>query len=198
MNKGNKSVRAAWIALATAAAAAVGVVLTAALTDGGLSYTEPRANPSESAALIAIPEQRRQPLPEMTFSDARGRVRTSADFKGRVVLLNLWATWCPPCVAEMPALNRVQGLLGNGPAFEVVAVSLDRGGTAVVTRWFDSMGMKHLAPYAATNPGDFAGAAIPESLLIDSHGRIAWRGLGQRPWDGEAGLALLRAIIAER
>src|SRR6266571_429327 len=68
-----------------------------------------------------------RPIAAIAFEDDRGRARSIGDFKGKVVLLNIWATWCGPCREEMPALDRLQALLG-GPDFEVVALSLDREG----------------------------------------------------------------------
>src|SRR3972149_4380061 len=73
-------------------------------------------------------------IPEFQFQDASGRARSLAEFRGRLVLLNIWATWCAPCREEMPALDRVQQKLG-GPAFEVLALSIDTGGTAAVQRF---------------------------------------------------------------
>ncbi|QRG10014.1 TlpA family protein disulfide reductase (plasmid) [Xanthobacter dioxanivorans] len=71
------------------------------------------------------------PVPELQFADGEGKPRTLGDFRGKVVLLNVWATWCLSCRKEMPTLDRLQAALG-GPDFEVVALSVDRGGAEIV------------------------------------------------------------------
>ncbi len=77
-----------------------------------------------------IPAAPPQPAPEISFTDTAGNPASLADFKGRFVLLNLWATWCQPCLKEMPSLAALQAKLG--PALTVLAVSEDRGGAEVV------------------------------------------------------------------
>ena len=75
-------------------------------------------------------------LPEVRFQDANGTEKTLADWRGKVVLLNLWATWCAPCRKEMPALDRLQKELGS-TKFEVVAISIDRTGLAGARKFLD-------------------------------------------------------------
>src|SRR2546430_10158999 len=70
----------------------------------------------------------------INFDDGEGRAHSIADFKGKIVVLNIWATWCIPCRKEMQALDRLQASLG-GPDFEVVAVSIDRGGRHIVAKF---------------------------------------------------------------
>ena len=72
-----------------------------------------------------------RPLPDIQFENGQGEAMSLADFRGKVVLLNIWATWCAPCRREMPTLERLQATLG-GPDFQVVALSLDRKGLPVV------------------------------------------------------------------
>ena len=74
-------------------------------------------------------------LPDITFEDEKGKPLTLAHFRGKVVLLNIWATWCPPCRKEMPTLDRLQKSLG-GDRFEVVALSIDRGGVSAVKKLY--------------------------------------------------------------
>lgn len=177
-------------------AAAAGVV-TAMLGSGGrLGYTERSANPSVSGRLITpiAPERRTAPH-DFALADAAGRPLRLGEFKGKVTLVNLWATWCPPCVAEMPDLDALQGQLG-GAGFQVVAVSLDRGGKAIVERWFERAGIRHLAIHTA-DPADFPGALLPTSILLDAKGRVAWTGSGIYPWTAPEILAAIRAVMAE-
>jgi thiol-disulfide isomerase/thioredoxin len=177
-------------------AAAAGVI-TAMLGSGGrLSYTEPLPNPSVSGrALAAMPPEQRRPPQDFAFTDANGTAQSLSGLKGRVVLVNLWATWCPPCVAEMPDLDALQARLG-GPAFQVVAVSLDRGGKAIVERWFERAGIRNLAIHNA-NPADFPNALLPTSILLDKQGRVAWTGSGIYGWTGDEALATITAVMAE-
>ena len=77
-----------------------------------------------------------KPVRELNFTDGEGQARTLADFKGKVILLNIWATWCGPCRKEMPTLDRLQAALG-GVDFEVVPLSIDRKGMEVVNKFYD-------------------------------------------------------------
>ncbi len=82
-----------------------------------------------------------KPLPELAFMDANGKPRTLADFRGRTVLLNLWATWCVPCRKEMPALDALQAKLG-GETFEVVAVNIDTRNLDKPKAWLEEAGIR--------------------------------------------------------
>ncbi len=84
--------------------------------------------------------------PEISFQAGSGRKLVLDDFRGRIVLLNLWATWCVPCRAEMPTLDNLQAILG-GADFEVLALSLDQGGVQDVERFYRDLGLRHLAIY---------------------------------------------------
>ncbi|CAA7618147.1 Thioredoxin family protein [Magnetospirillum sp. LM-5] len=193
MKSGNSGIGLPWAALALLLAVAAGVAVAVL----GTSYTERPSNPSVSEALIAAaPPGKRKAAPRFAFTDQTGARLDLARFKGRVVLVNLWATWCPPCVAEMPSLDRLQARLG-GDGFQVVAISLDKGGAAIVKRWFDHAGLSALAIYNAP-PGDFAGALLPTSILIDAEGREVWRGEGAYDWVGEEAVATVKALLAER
>jgi thiol-disulfide isomerase/thioredoxin len=138
------------------------------------------------------------PAPELRFTDAEGRELTLADFKGRVVLLNLWATWCVPCVEEMPSLDRLQARLG-GPDFEVVAISVDRQGAAVVAPFYERLGLKRLGIYLDRSSQSMRALGLrglPTSLVIDRDGRIAGRLEGAAAWDSPAAEALIRHYLA--
>lgn len=177
--------------------AAVAGVVTAMLGSGGrLSYTEPAPNPSVSGrTMAALPPSQRQSPQDFRLVRADGQPMTLAAFKGRTILVNLWATWCPPCVAEMPDLDRLQGQLG-GNDFQVLAVSLDRGGKAVVERWNTQAGIRHLAIHTA-NPADFPGALLPTSILLDKQGRVAWTGSGIYAWTEAEAVGVIKAVMAE-
>lgn len=137
-----------------------------------------------------------RPLPDVAFTDGEGRSLTMADFKGKVVLFNLWATWCGPCVKEMPSLDRLQGALG-GERFQVVALSTDRGGGAAVAPFYAKLGIANLTTYldpksASMSPLGVRG--LPTTLLIDPDGREAARLEGAVEWDSPEMLAFLRTM----
>lgn len=136
-------------------------------------------------------------MPALPFADAAGRTLALDDFRGRVVLLNVWATWCLPCREEMPALDRLQGLLG-GPGFEVLALSVDPTGLAAVRPFFERAGIKHLRPYldsAGAALSVLATAGVPLTLLIDSDGNEIGRKLGPAAWDDPGLVGLIRGRI---
>ena len=136
-------------------------------------------------------------LPALAFADGEGRALSAEVWRGRVVLLNLWATWCIPCVEEMPALDRLQARLG-GPEFEVVALALDRQGLAVVKPFVERLKLARLGLYldptgAATRT--LGARGLPTTLLIDRAGRELGRVEGAADWDGAALERVVRAAI---
>jgi thiol-disulfide isomerase/thioredoxin len=137
-------------------------------------------------------------LPEIAFTDGDGQPKTLADWKGKVVLLNLWATWCAPCKVEMPSLNRLQAQLG-GADFAVVPISLDRGGADLPRKFLNGNNLTGL-PLLIDPTGGMAGKldaiGLPASLILDREGREVARLLGPAEWDGPASLELIRAVIA--
>jgi thiol-disulfide isomerase/thioredoxin len=133
-------------------------------------------------------------LPEVKFQDAAGKERTLADWRGRIVLLNLWATWCLPCRKEMSALDRLQRDLGSD-RFEVVALSVDRTGLTGARKFLDETKVEKLALYAdgtARMANTLRAAGLPATLLIDREGREIGRLLGPAEWDGEDAKRLIR------
>jgi thiol-disulfide isomerase/thioredoxin len=139
-----------------------------------------------------------QPVPELQFTDGDGQPRTLAEFRGKVVLLNIWATWCLPCRKEMPTLDRLQAELG-GPDFEVVALSTDRGGPEVVKKFYAENGIAHLAIHIDTSSQagfTLATAGLPTTLLIDRQGQEIGRLVGPAEWDAPDMIAFLKSILA--
>jgi protein SCO1/2 len=138
-----------------------------------------------------------RPVPALQFVDAQGRAMTLGDFRDRIVLLNIWATWCGPCREEMPTLDRLQGKLG-GPDFEVLALSIDRAGLSVVQPFFDRVGIKRLRPYLDTAGlalSALPASGVPLTLLIDRDGNEIGRRLGPAAWDDPAMVDLMRYQI---
>jgi thiol-disulfide isomerase/thioredoxin len=139
-------------------------------------------------------------LPEIHFADEESHDLTLADFRGRVVLLNVWATWCVPCRKEMPALDRLQGRLG-GKDFLVVPLSIDRDGVAPVKRFYQELGLEKLGIYVdPSGKGSRALAipGVPTTLLIDRQGREAARKMGPAEWDGPEMVSLVEHTMHAR
>ncbi|NJO38697.1 MAG: TlpA family protein disulfide reductase [Rhizobiales bacterium] len=139
------------------------------------------------------------PVPEVTFLDADGHERSLSEFQGRVVVLNLWATWCAPCRKEMPSLDRLQQTLG-GADLEVIALAVDRGDLARVLDFYREVGVETLAVYhdsSAKAGRTLRAPGLPTTLIIDRKGDEVGRVLGDAEWDGEDVIALLKAVIAE-
>ena len=136
-------------------------------------------------------------LPEIHFADDQGHDLSLGDFRGRVVLLNLWATWCVPCRKEMPTLDRLQAKLG-GKDFLVIPLSIDREGVAPVKRFYQELKFEKLAIYVdPSGKGSQALAipGVPTTLLIDRQGREVARKMGPAEWDGEETLSLVKQTI---
>ncbi len=136
-------------------------------------------------------------LPEITFNDADGKTLSLADFKGKTVLLNLWATWCAPCREEMGSLNRLQQALGSDK-FEVVALSLDRKGAQASQKFLDETKATNLKLYidATAKQGTVLRiVGMPTTILIDKEGRELGRLAGPAEWDSEEAKKLIEAAM---
>ncbi len=177
-------VSAAPQATAELAAAAPGSGLPAGLSTGQMEKFVARKQP--------------EPLPAFSFSDADGGEKSLADWKGKVVLLNLWATWCAPCKKEMPSLDRLNSALG-GEKFEVVAVSVDKAGEAKAQKFLDDSGAKSL-PLYIDQTGKLGqtlkAPGMPATFLIGPDGRELGRLIGPAEWDSPEAKALVEAAVA--
>lgn len=141
-----------------------------------------------------------RPVPSIAFKDREGHERTLADFRDRVVLLNVWATWCAPCRREMPTLDRLQATLG-GPEFEVVALSIDRAGLAPVARFFAEIGVSRLRVFideSGKSVRELGAYGLPITILIGRDGREIGRLVGPAEWDQPEMVAFLRSHIEVR
>jgi len=140
-----------------------------------------------------------QPVPEAHFKDAAGNTLTLADFKGKIVLVNLWATWCAPCRREMPELDQLQGMLG-GDDFLVLILSQDRGGFPKVTPFLEEIGVKNLTPYVDQSTKSsriFKAIGLPTTFLVDRQGREVGRLIGPAEWAAPESIALMKFYIAQ-
>jgi thiol-disulfide isomerase/thioredoxin len=135
------------------------------------------------------------PAPEARFRAVDGTPRTLADFRGRVVLLNIWATWCGPCRSEMASLDRLQALHG-ADGLEVLAVSVDRDGLNKVRRFYQNTGIRNLKVYVDSGTAAAFGArAIPMTVLIDRQGNMVGSLVGAAEWDSSSARELIRRYL---
>jgi thiol-disulfide isomerase/thioredoxin len=133
-------------------------------------------------------------VPELSFVDGEGHEMSLADFGGRTILLNIWATWCVPCREEMPALDRLQAKLGNS-GFEVVPLSIDRNGLPAVNAFYQELGLEALGIYVDASGkavGNLGAVGIPTTLLINPEGLEAGRLVGPAEWDGPEIIEILQ------
>lgn len=137
-------------------------------------------------------------LPAVSFMNGEGAEKTLADWRGKVVLLNLWATWCGPCREEMPSLDTLKERMAEEEAFDLVAVSVDKGGPDKPRAFLEEIGVKNLKlyndPEAKLNVR-LKAFGMPTTLLIDRQGREIGRLTGPAEWDTDEAVALIRAAI---
>ena len=141
-----------------------------------------------------------RPIPAIQFTDDQGHARTLANFRGKVVLLNIWTTWCTPCRREMPSLDRLQGILG-GSDFEVVALSMDRSGIEVVRKFYAEVGIRNLAIYndrSSKAARELGTVGVPATLLIDRESQELGRIVGPAEWDEPDIVEFLRRTVSQK
>jgi thiol-disulfide isomerase/thioredoxin len=159
------------------------------------------AGPGETAAPPAFAGEMRQftlikplrPAPAETIEGPDGASIGLERFKGKVVLVNFWATWCAPCLREMPALDRLQAARGD-EQFQVVTVSVDRQGRSVVAPFLKRLGLAHLPAYLDSKSAlfhAFGARGLPTSYLIDADGTVIGYLEGPAEWDSAAAKALI-------
>lgn len=137
-------------------------------------------------------------MPELQFSDINGKRLSLADFRGKYVLLNVWATWCPPCRQELPTLDRLQDELG-GSGFQVIALSTDTGRVGIVQRLYREIGLPETGIFideTGSAMRDLRAIALPTTMLIDGEGNEIGRKIGPAVWDSPEAIAFFRARIA--
>lgn len=158
----------------------------------------PLARGEIAAVAVATSPKR---LPNLAFKDAGGNEKTLADWRGRTLLLNLWATWCVPCRKEMPALDALQDRLG-GPQFEVVAINIDTRDAEKPKAWLNEVGIRKLAYYADNTARVFqdlkaVGKAfgMPTTLIVDPNGCELAALSGPAEWASEDAITLINAAL---
>ena len=133
--------------------------------------------------------------PNFTFPDLKGERISLTDYKGKVVLLNIWATWCPPCVEEMPSMEKLYGEFKDED-FEILAVSIDTSGARIVAPFMKKHGLSFpilLDPDGAVT--DLYGTiGIPESFILDKEGLIIKKVIGPVDWAAPGVINFLRDL----
>jgi peroxiredoxin len=146
--------------------------------------------------------------PDFFTHDLEGAPRSLSDYRGKVVLLNIWATWCTPCKEEMPSMQRLYEEIRDED-FQVLAVSIDRVPPdhdprnpldGKLRAFADSLGLTFTILHDPSGQitTDYQSAGVPESFVLDREGIIVEKVSGPRPWDGPQGLELIRSVLEER
>ena len=136
------------------------------------------------------------PAPNFSFPGLDGKVISLADYKGKVVLLNIWATWCPPCVEEMPSMQKLYKEL-KGEAFEILAVSIDASGAKDVALFMKKykLSFPALLNPEGTIKGLYGVTGIPESFIINKEGIVEKKIIGPRDWAAPKAIRFFRYLI---
>lgn len=146
----------------------------------------------------SAPEARRD-VSTLCFKDSRSKRVCISEWKGRVVLLNLWATWCVPCRLELPDFEKLKESLGSRE-LDIVALAVDRGGVASVRNFYQKSGIRHLSIYVDEEllaMQELEARGIPTTLLIDRKGREIRRLSGPNQWDTAEQLTTIQKALAE-
>lgn len=177
----------AWLIVAISPHHASAEARTAAEDAGALANFQPMDPP--------------RPVTDKPFADTgvADGWRTLADYRGNGVVLNFWATWCAPCVRELPSLDRLHAAVADD-GIHVLTLSLDRGGTIVIRRFFEKLGIRNL-PVLVDRGGQvfrkFHSKGLPTTVLIDSRGFEIGRVTGPAEWDTPGAIAFIRARLGK-
>jgi thiol-disulfide isomerase/thioredoxin len=182
----------------------VGFIVILALASGAVYFTtggKEDARKSQTGAAEGVLKETPKegyPAPRFSLRDLSGNKVGLADFQGKVVLLNFWATWCGPCRMEIPSLERLYRLRKDG-GFEIVAVNTERASASKVASFVEQYGMSF--PILLNPEGDVGGRywvrAIPTSFLLDKNGVIRWKIVGGREWESSYVLNRVDQLLRE-
>ena len=180
--------------LLAAAAAASAVPLIAPPARARAEVTAKFARGAMARFKITSPAR---PVPDLEFLDADDRPMRLSDLKGKVRLINLWATWCAPCVSEMPSLDRLQSMLPRS-RFVILPISLDGPSKPKVAPFYRDQNLDHLGIYYDKGKKAMSTLGVtllPTSILVDPAGRELGRIEGDADWDTPEGVALMKAAL---
>jgi len=150
----------------------------------------------EAAREQAGPPQENSPAPVVTVNALNGKPLSLSDLKGKVVILNFWATWCPPCREEIPSMMKLNSSMAGKP-FQMIAVSIDEGGLPAIESFFKTSGFS-LPAY--TDPDNRAAriygiTGVPETFIIDKNGILLKKVIGPLGWDSPDILSYLGGLM---
>jgi thiol-disulfide isomerase/thioredoxin len=169
------------------------LIAAAAVLYGIFIFVLPSHKENRPAPAVTAPAQ----LAPVAFYDENGKKFTLDDFKGKVLLVNLWATWCPPCVLELPALDKLQARLKD-KNFKVIAISMDRTSILDVTSFLADKSIDHLKAYWDKNreiPAAWKYDGLPTSYLIGTDGHVIARLDGSYDWAGGKMFDRIAALV---
>ncbi|WP_072370832.1 TlpA disulfide reductase family protein [Hyphomicrobium sp. NDB2Meth4] len=207
--KPDRSLVFVWIAALAAIVAFAAVYVTmggpdnqGAATSGGKAHeAAARGNPLSTGAMTTfVFKPQPEALPDIRFVNGQGTEVGLDSLRGKVVLLNVWATWCAPCREEMPALNRLQEALGSDK-FEVVALAVDKSGIEGARKFLTDIKADKLAVYAdptAKEGTTLKVIGMPTTILIDADGKEIGRLIGPAHWDSADAKRLIEAQLPKQ
>lgn len=191
----NRFVLAVIAAVVVLAAAAIGVFLYV----NQPAAVHEQAGPPPALAPFAL-AAKPAVVPQVAIGDASGARLSLAAFKGKYVLLNLWATWCGPCVKELPALAKLKSAAA-GDKFAVVAVDVGRNTAAEARTFLDAHDARALDTYVDSNTAllrAFSAFGLPLTVLIDPQGREIGRAVGPAAWDNKDAIAYFKSLATTK
>ncbi|MBK5274258.1 MAG: TlpA family protein disulfide reductase [Desulfuromonadales bacterium] len=164
------------------------LMVSALLMSAGCTKKEQAQGPAEV--------RENKPVPEITVNSLKNVPLKLSELKGKVVLLNFWATWCPPCRGEIPAMMKLNSAMAGKP-FQMVAVSIDEGGVPEIESFFKTTGFS-LPTY--TDPGNAAQkiygiTGVPETFVIDKNGILVKKVIGPLAWDSPEAVSFLEGLM---
>lgn len=152
-----------------------------------------KSDPDKSSSVA----REKSPAPDITVTSlANGTPLKLSDLKGKVVMLNFWATWCPPCREEMPSMMKLNSAMAGKP-FQMVAVSIDEGGKQDVESFFKSSGYNLPTYFDTTGSASkaYGITGVPESFIIDKNGLLVKKVIGGLAWDSAEVISFLEGLM---
>lgn len=155
-----------------------------------------KKNETAAPASQAVPTKDMVPAPDIAITTLDGKQFKLSELKGKVVLLNFWATWCPPCREELPSMLKLNAAMAGKP-FQMVAISIDEGGAQAVSSFLASNNYAlpaYLDP-TGTAAKQYGITGVPESFIIDRNGVMVKKVVGGVPWDSPEVLAFFEGLM---
>ncbi len=171
------------------------IIVVLALAAGGIVYTLQQKKAHRGTFELNLPEVGK-PAPDFTLPGLDGNLVQLSDFRGKVVLVNVWATWCQPCVAEMPSLEKLYRQL-KGENFEILAVGIDTPGAVAVAPFMKNNNLSFTALIDAQGiiKTAYKVTGVPESFVVNRQGILAKKIIGPLDWAAPEVLEYLRSLI---